>query len=197
MKIGFDVDGVLAEFCRAYEQRFIDLTGRNTFAPFEPEVGPKSWDWPVDLYGYTKAEESAVWEGIRNDPMFCVSLPPHADMTLLMQWYTANTWKAHNKHDVYFITSRVGPFAKAATEFWLKLFNIPTPTVLIVSGRDKGIVAKALKLDLFVEDNLDNANTIAAAGVKSYLIDRAYNRTTNPGTVIRVDSLQDILPTIS
>lgn len=184
MRLGFDIDGVLSDFCTEYEKAIVELTGRNKFAPWELEDGPLSWDWPTTNFEYTKEEISAVWERIRNDPGFCLRQKPMPDMTIFRAWWrTKANWR---NHDIYFITSRVGPFAKRATEEWLcrHLFidtsspRAEYPTVLIVRGKDKGAVCRGLQLDVMVEDNLDNMNTICGASpeTKSYLISRTYNQ---------------------
>lgn len=196
MRIGFDVDGVLAEFCKAYEEVFVRQTGRNTFEPFEVNVGPRSWDWPTDLYGYTMEETTRVWNEIKSDPKFCKQLPPLPDMGRLADWLRGSFGQNQHKHDIYYITSRVGPYAKIGTEDWLMNQGVFLPTVLIVSGKTKGDVAAGLKLDLFVEDNKENAETVAMAGVPTYLIDRAYNRGDVKAGVIRVRDLSEVLPTI-
>lgn len=192
MKLGFDVDGVLANFCIGYERLFVEVTGRNTFAPYDAETGPISWNWPTEHYGYTAEETTEVWNRIKNSREFCQGLPALPDAKRLAAWVMANSYG----HDIYFITSRVGPHAKVATENWLNWLFGFTPTVLIVKGELKGQVCAGLGLELFVEDNIDNARGIAAAGVKTYLIDRAYNQGELPINVVRCYSISAALETI-
>lgn len=192
MRVGFDVDGVLANFCFGYERLFVEVTGRNTFAPYEPEIGPISWNWPTEHYGYTVEETTEVWNRIKNSREFCQGLRALPDAAKLAKWLLTNS----SKHDIYFITSRVGPYAKSATENWLYWLFGYVPTVLIARGELKAQVCVGLGLELFVEDNIDNARGIAAAGVKTYLIDRAYNQGELPINVVRCYSISAALETI-
>lgn len=172
MKIGIDIDGVLADFCTAYEALHVEVTGRNTFAPYGQEEGPVTWNWPV-VYGYTKEETAEVWNRIKSSDNFNMLLKTLPDARALRHW------RGVRKHDVYFVTARVGERVKWQTEEWLQdVFGYydETPTVLIAS--DKGAIAKALNLDIYVDDNWHNAyNTgVASPTTQVYLIDRAYNR---------------------
>jgi uncharacterized HAD superfamily protein len=85
------------------------------------------------------------------------------------------------RNDIYYVTNRAGASAKRQTESWLYRY-LPYaelgvhPTVLITS--DKGAAAKALKLDVYVDDNLDNIKGVLreSATTRAYLFDRAYNQ---------------------
>ena len=54
MRIGFDVDGVLADFNKRFIERVIAITGRDLFPPRPFDI--PTWNYP-EHYGYT-AEES-------------------------------------------------------------------------------------------------------------------------------------------
>ena len=62
MRLGIDVDGVLANFSKGYAELIIELTGKNLFQPGDIE-DPPVWDWDI-LRGYTKEEVSATWKHI-------------------------------------------------------------------------------------------------------------------------------------
>lgn len=180
MKIGIDVDGVLADFCSAYEALHVEVTGRNTFAPWELEAGPVTWNWP-QVYGYTAEETKEVWTRIRESLTFNRILDYLPDADLLAQWWLIT--HDETEHDIYFVTARVGKTAKYQTQEWLYWLLGYTPTVLI--AHDKGAIAKALNLDRYIDDNWHNAfNTgTASPTTQVYLIDRAYNR---PETSLRI-----------
>jgi uncharacterized HAD superfamily protein len=180
MRIGFDIDGVLADFVTAYQDAFVRLTGRNTFLPGD-NLDPPEWNWPT-LRGYTKEETSAVWEHIKSSSDFWLNLQEDPGCsTLRTLLYTLE-----REHEVYYITSRMGQRVKRQTEIWLiEHLRYPAitnvyPTVLIVGHRVKGIVARALQLDVYIDDNMDNVNDCAhdAPHTRTYLLNRAYNQRT-------------------
>jgi hypothetical protein len=149
MRIGFDVDGVLANFFTAYEKQVIekanglDLFGQNKY----PDVLPPVWNWP-EHYGYDNEIVSKVWSYIKDNPIFWDTLTPLPALDLLIDFdYVSN--------DLYFITDRPGQGAQAVTANWLasELGFIPS---LIISRKGKGLVANALDLDLYIDDKVEN-----------------------------------------
>lgn len=170
LKIGFDVDGVLANFVEASEKVIIQMTGKNLFPQYEGERGPATWNWPV-YYGYTQEEMDAAFKRIAEKPGFWTGLNPLSGAKEL-----ADAWHAlYFDADVYFVTNRSGPAAKTETEWWLEQQGIQRPTVLI--SKAKGAVAAALKLDAYIDDNFDNALDVRAASpnTKNFLLVRQYN----------------------
>lgn len=187
MRIGVDVDGVLADFNTAFIRRVKDVTGRDLF----PEgYEPTTWNYPESL-GYTREEVSKVWDHVTADPTFWLNLSPYWDaMTVLERLRTE-----FGNDDVYFITSRPGVRAKAQTEVWLATHSGDftwNPTVLISS--EKGACAKALKLDYYVDDRFENVHDVlrqTGARTAAYLLDRPWN--TSFETLLRVDATSDFL----
>lgn len=174
MRIGIDVDGVLADFVSAYQPLFVEVTGRNKFEPGDID-NPPSWNWPTDR-GYTAEETREVWKRIFADPEFWLNLHtiPHEVETL--QHYYDHIVDAG--HEVTFITNRAGIAPRLQTEQWLEeacgVFN---PHVVIVGQGMKGHIAKAMELDCYVDDNYDNAlDVILLSKARTYLRDCAYNR---------------------
>lgn len=175
LRLGFDVDGVLALFERGFERMCAAVTGKNLF-PWEPGSGvtdPPCWDWPQH-FGYTNEEVGRVWDAIKADPQFWENLDPGDgadDLWVMMPFI-------EQRHAVYFVTARVGMNVKQQTENFLRFHcAAKNPTVLI--SKEKGAVAKALKLDAYIDDNADNVNDVMAKTEGStavYLLDRAYNR---------------------
>lgn len=152
MKLGFDVDGVLAYFDRQYRKTAAEVTGRNMFKPDPPgaEMGPATWNWDLDC-GYTKGEVSMVWDAIKANPRFWVCLDALSGARTLALCINA----IEQQHEVYFITNRMGRDAKGQTEAWLRAhIGLENPTVLICA--DKGAACRALRLDAYIDDNADN-----------------------------------------
>lgn len=188
MRIGVDVDGVLARFNESFAQRLVDVTGRSlipTGADFP------CWGWPSH-YGYTAAEESATWENVRQDKTFWFRLGAYDDThTVLLELLRLQLIG----HDIYFITSRPGVRAKQQTEDWLRVQGFAsTPTVLISSA--KGMCAQALCLDSYVDDRWENVVDVAESTLTCHtcLLDRPWNqgRPHDAFGVVRVNSVLDV-----
>lgn len=169
LRVGFDVDGVFAYFEGALEDLLVKMTGKNLFPPRDPR-GVPVWNW-AQFYGYTDEEVAAAFKHIAETPGFWFHLEemPHLD-ELRKSWHDL-----YFDADVYFVTNRAGISAKTETEAWLETRGIPRPTVLI-SGA-KGDIAKALKLDYYIDDHYDNAVDVFTKSptTKNYLLNRTYN----------------------
>ncbi len=191
MKIGFDIDGVLADFVSSYQRTVVRITGRDLFHEGDNE-NPPCWNWPGER-GYTKAEIDAVWEFIRGSKSFWYGLGTTEHLTTLYLLLP----ELEHRHDVYYITSRPGATAKRQTEAWLMRY-LPyeqyevSPTVLI--AHKKGAAALALGLDCYIDDNYDNAVDVAVSSLttRTYLLDRAYNQGSLPRDVARVKTLGEM-----
>ena len=196
MRIGFDVDGVLANFTSAYQRLVVDVAGVDLFASTDA-TDPPCWLWP-EYRGYDTDTLDKVWGRIKGSHDFWMSLSELPDCcTLRTLMLDLQRW-----HEVYFVTNRVGRDVKWQTEQWLRLhLQMDLPTVLISS--EKGLVAKALRLDVYVDDNADNVNDVVRKTLpeptfriiqdqpetRVYLIDKSYNRPPGvPGEPVSVDS---------
>lgn len=204
MKIGIDIDGVLADFNQSFIERCIAVTGRNLFPP---DYIPTCWDYPQSL-GYTKEETDAVWADIVVDPTFWESLIPYDEARMFLLQLPEMV----KKHDVYFITSRPGIQAKLQTENWLHYQSADffwQPTVLICSN--KGAAAIALNLDVYIDDrdvNVEDVVECRAIREKSkgivgcktrvLLLNRLWNEKSDLSHsapyVTRTDSVADVIP---
>lgn len=190
MRIGFDVDGVLADFIPAYQRLVVEVAGEDKFLPGD-DRDPPCWNWP-EARGYDSGTVAAVWQRIITSRNFWSRLEPlDGAGTLAM---VMPHLKRH--HDIYFVTARPGLDAKKQTEGWLALYVGGMPTVLI--SKHKGAVAAVLGLDAYIDDNLENCLGVAAQspGTRCYLLDRRYNQDPMlclPKSIIRVDSVGQML----
>jgi hypothetical protein len=131
LRIGFDMDGVLADLARA----FYDIDER-LFGPADQPSSSRS--------------DAAVWAAIQKVPDFWETLLPlesgavrriHA-MTLRHGWET------------FFLTQRPateGATAQRQTQRWLVAQGFDLPSVLVIEG-GRGAAAAALRLDYHVDD---------------------------------------------
>ena len=174
MRIGCDVDGVLADFNTGFAALLHYLTGRSTINTFS------TWTWPEDA-GFTAEEISKAWDEVNRSSQWWLSRYPLPG--------TEEFLRRLAEHDAYFITDRTGSTAKQQTEKWLIRLGVSCPTVLI-SGA-KAILTIGLRLDLFVEDKFQNAEEIGLVA-RSYLLDRPYNRARPVPHVHRIGSLAEV-----
>lgn len=197
MRLGIDVDGVLADFNTAFIDRVIAVTGRDLFPPRPFDI--PTWNYP-EHYGYTADETTTIWESIKADDAFWALLPEYADTRDLLE----RLWSMRWDHDIYFITARPGVQAKQQTEHWLHHGGYDNPTVLITSH--KGLAAQTLGLHAYVDDRWENA--LDAAGVhwkgeapktRSFLLTRPWNAANDcAGTAVtRVHSVAAFLDAVT
>jgi 5'(3')-deoxyribonucleotidase len=192
MRIGVDVDGVLADFNRSFIERVCAVTKRDLF-PVRP-FDILTWDYP-ESYGYSNREVSAVWEDIKRDPTFWSGLPSFAGTFEALSMLRLREY--NDGDEVYFITARPGYRPKQQTELWLRAHSgdpVWAPTVLISS--DKAGCAKALRLDKYIDDKIDNVFDVCriSEATQTYLMDHTWNRTydSEKDCVIRVRSVQEM-----
>lgn len=189
MILGLDCDGVLADFNSAFIQRVIDVTGKDLFPP-RPFAIP-CWDYP-EHFGYTKADTTAVWKDIKADPGFWSGLNAYPDVVPVIRWLSKLS--EYDQADVYFITNRMGVAAKAQTEMWLSARGVDSPTVLL--SANKGMIARALNLDFYVDDKNENCADVAVNSLKTktYMLAQPWN--TEQPSVPRIASLSQMVSDI-
>lgn len=174
MRIGIDVDGVLA----AFEQGFAPLLTAQTGVVF-PRLGqadwPDTWNWGL-AHGISEGEVGRAWNTLKTNPVFWAALPPYADTEFaLCQLYSRQVF---HDDEIYFITNRMGVRVKSQTETWLDRYGFPHPTVLI-SGH-KGLCAQALHLHTYIDDKPENCLQVSTMSkTRVFLMDRPWNQAFN------------------
>jgi len=186
--IGIDIDGVLANFNKAYRAKLIEVTGRDLIPEEVCRSGklgeePPVWNY-APHYGYTKDEDRATWKAIRESGTFWESLAqlPDADDFLWDLDVRAETDPPSERPEVYFITTRPGTDVKGQTVRWLSESGIVNfPTVLITRG-DKGQLAAGLGLTHFLDDKPENCIdvTLARPECAVFLLSCKYNEADQP-----------------
>ena len=156
IRVGFDVDGVLADFHRAF---------RETAAKMDAEAGQEERrSRPLDADAMKR-----VWERIGRTSQWWVGLEAYepAEIPRLYETSRARRW------EVYFMTTRpssAGETTQFQTQWWLERNGFPMPSVLTVPG-SRGDATNALKLDIAVDDRLTNCvDIIAASRTKAILL---------------------------
>lgn len=184
MRIGIDIDGVLADFYSAYERLCIEVEGVDHFGVHRfPQEYPCTWNWP-EHYGYSDATVKEVWRRIKTSRDFWAKLTTLPDMGYLSYIPTGA--------EVYFITARPGLNPKYQTEMWFRYYDVPSPTVLI--SDQKGLCCAALNLDKYIDDKWENVIDAAETSFATvFLIDRPYNRFETDLPIRRVKTLREAL----
>jgi len=151
LKIGVDVDGVLADFtghARKLCQRMFN--GR-------PADALVQTGWGFDSLGISPEQEDEMWRTIDATRDWWLYLAPLDETHLITPLV--------KQHEVIFITNRkqgTGLPVEVQTAEWLtRVFNLFHPTVLLSSK--KGPLAKALGLDYFIDDRDKNVIEVADA----------------------------------
>lgn len=167
--VGCDLDDVLANFMK----RFIDMSIERFGIPLDRNLRPIDWAW--SNMGWTKEQESALWQQLHDTPNFWTSLKiqPGVDPYLVTELAAKTT--------MYFPTARaqsIGDDVQIQSARWLlNNFAIPFPTVIV--GNSKGPLAAALKYDYFIDDRDKNCLEVKAARPECqvFISDSGHNQT--------------------
>ena len=159
VRIGFDMDGVLADFATAFREVETRLFGQSSgIAAEAPEV--EAQQQAAAPPHEARRRRDVVWNAIHNTPDFWTTLQPHDpgavrrihDMMIRHRW------------EVFFITQRpstVGETVQRQTQRWLHRQGFDLPSVLVISG-SRGAAAGALRLDYHVDDSPQNCLDIVS-----------------------------------
>jgi hypothetical protein len=172
LRIGLDVDGVLANFASAYYDCEARLFGADNVhsRPGDPE------NQPTDDVVSTRPVESpenagtrpqeprrrrdAVWQAIRESNDFWTMLKP------IEEGAVARLYALTRQHqwEVFFIVQRPasrGDSVQRQTQRWLAAQGFEFPSVLTIPG-SRGAAAAALRLDYHVDDSARNCIDVKA-----------------------------------
>ncbi len=153
LRLGFDVDGVLADFRSAFRDAARDCLGRAAVS----DAGEDGKPVPLGQQDVAK-----VWAQIARTPNWWMRVPPHepAEIARLYAMARASRW------EVFFVTKRppsAGDPVQFQTQWWLEQHGYYLPAVLTVPG-SRGELANSLRLDLVVDDQIVNCAEIIGAG---------------------------------
>ena len=161
MKIGFDLDGVVYDFCTPFDN-YMKRMGFGLKDGSEYELasryGVKSEVAPVFLENFGKTR-----------PFTWIPLNNEARQAMI---------DLSKEHELYIVTYRDWTlWGKEDTLERIISDNIPVDESNIVFSRDKGDYSKSLELDVFYEDSRENAlDIIDKSSALVMMVDAAYNK---------------------
>lgn len=169
--LGFDLDGVLADFIRGAYKILNDI--RPLIKDTTEE--PSTWNFPEEQFGYTKDEWAEARKRYWASDTFWFNLAPMFDAERVLYVLTQAYIEGHK---VYFLTDRAGEQAHAQTVAWLTRHGYEmVPQVLLTKAGTKGHAAKTLQLTHFIDDKPENCYDVreASPNTKVFLFKRRWN----------------------
>lgn len=197
LRIGIDVDGVLANFREAFHQAARACGSRAVVDP----------DDPKSAHSLEGKDVRRVWEYVAKTPNWWMTLAPYEpeEIARLYSLTRAAAW------EVFFLTNRpasAGDTVQFQTQWWIERHGFYLPAVLTVPG-SRGEIANGLRLDLIIDDLVMNCvDVVGASTAKALLLLRTGDTTTQKHATDRgigvvptfhdalgiVERLHDLLP---
>jgi len=161
LRIGFDLDGVVADFRTAFLDVAAKLLGRDAI---QRPTAPMP-----DFNAVSAADAKRVWRVITETPNWWLGLAPYepAQIARLYQLMRRYRW------EVSFLTSRIqttGDSVQFQSQAWLEAHGFYMPAVVTVPG-SRGEIANAMRLDIVIDDQLLNClEVVGASQTKAILL---------------------------
>lgn len=180
MRIGVDLDGVLAEtseeLARRIKKEFNIDTSALDFARYDDFFTDNNLDIK---WLYKQFDDEWFWSKAR---------PIEVNVDAVKDW-------ASRGHEIHIITGRSEKASAIVTKAWLRKNKIPTENLTFEPIMHKVDYIKAQDIPVMFEDMFFEANKIASFGIQSFVIRRHWNssfesRVTNP-LVTFIDDLYD------
>ena len=145
LRLGLDVDGVLADFRAAFHTLAASELGR-------PEGEPE----------LSKGYIERLWKAVARANNWWLDLVAYEPQQVARLYELAR----ERRWEVFFMTSRppsAGDSIQLQTQVWLEKCGFYLPSVMTAPAGARGELARALRLDLVVDDHLVNCMEIVGA----------------------------------
>lgn len=165
LRIGMDVDGVLANFRAAFHE----AAGRCLRREIEEPEDPKS---PQSIQ---QKDVHRVWDWVAKATNWWMDLEAYEpdQIARLYSVTRAAGW------EVFFMTNRppsAGDSVQFQTQWWIERQGFYLPTVLTIPG-SRGEIANGLRLDIVIDDlSMNCVDIVSASPAKALLMLRDGNR---------------------
>jgi uncharacterized HAD superfamily protein len=185
MIVGFDIDGVLADFITPFLQLLAQRTGTRSIDPASV-IDPNFLAHPF----ITPAMIFDCMEAVSYDPEFWRALTP-----LL----TAKQWRELDRicraHQTVFITHRWVRDSydiNRVTCDWLRSHGVSDPVVYFTQNK-KSVLVRELGIGLFVDDRHENCHDVASeTEAVVFMPHRPYNQAFDHPRVRRIQQLEEL-----
>lgn len=143
------------------------------------------------LYNWTKDEKKEFIEKYYKNILKEVRVKEYASEILRKL--------KQEENQIYFITARITGIKNTdtikLTEEWLKKNDIPYDEI-IFDAQDKLAVCKEKKIDVFIDDSLENCKMVQQENRISFLMDSIMNRNIDDNTIKRVHNWKEVYENI-
>jgi hypothetical protein len=175
LRVGFDLDGTVADMYSALRREAIALFGEDVLrTPVEAskpqEAGKEQTPLPkaeddqaatlaIQELHLTARQQNQLWDHVKKIDNFWTSLP-ELEPGIISRIAKA---AADRRWEVIFLTTRPatkGELVQLQSQRWLEAHGYQYPSVYVVQ-RSRGKIADALGLDAFVDDRPENCLDIA------------------------------------
>lgn len=173
LRIGFDLDGTVADMYSALRREAIRLFGEEvlhtTPASAQPqeartEQAPKAEDdqtttLAIKELHLTARQQAQLWDHVKKIDNFWTTLP-EIEPGIISRIAKA---AAERRWEIIFLTTRPatsGELVQLQSQRWLEAHGMAFPSVFVVQ-RSRGKIADALGLDAFVDDRPENCLDLA------------------------------------
>jgi hypothetical protein len=175
LRVGFDLDGTVADMYSALRREAIELFGEEVLrAPVEAstpqDAGKEQTPQPkpeddqaatlaIQELHLTGRQQNQLWDHVKKIENFWSTLPELEPGIISRIATTAS----ERRWEVIFLTTRPstkGELVQLQSQRWLEAHGYQYPSVFVVQ-RSRGKIADALGLDAFVDDRPENCLDIA------------------------------------
>jgi uncharacterized HAD superfamily protein len=190
MTLGFDIDGVLADFITPFLRL---LEARTGSGPIDPAsiTDPNFMQHPY----LTREVIMECMEATSYDADFWRGLAP---LPSPEQWRALGA--LNREHPIVFITHRwvrdTYDIHQVTCE-WLSAHGVTDPVVHFTQEK-KSLLVKQLKIELFIDDRHENCEDVAmATDAAVFMPHRPYNQSFNHPKVRRIQQLDELFEYVS